>query len=255
MAVRNERLRRAIKTAGLTIGGLAKHMGVDRKTAERWIAGRVPYDYNRSQIAQLLNTTPGHLWPDQPDSTTPTGSEVSPTAEVEAIWPTRADVPTERWRELITRASEAVDIAAYSAAWLFDADPGFAGHLADAADRGAHVRVAMSRPTSARALVRGKSEGIGNGIRQMAKLAWTYLDRSDRIAASTVELRDHDLDLPATMIRADDRLMWSPLHAGLGDRLSPVLMIRLDAGGAIGANALVSLDWVWARSGQRAEAA
>ena len=39
----NERLRAAILSGGLGIDGVANRLGVDRKTIERWIAGRVPY--------------------------------------------------------------------------------------------------------------------------------------------------------------------------------------------------------------------
>jgi len=38
----NERLRAAVLSSGLGIDGVADGLGVDRKTIERWIAGRVP---------------------------------------------------------------------------------------------------------------------------------------------------------------------------------------------------------------------
>src|SRR5437660_7762137 len=38
----NERLRVAILSSGLGIDRVANRLGVDRKTIERWIAGRVP---------------------------------------------------------------------------------------------------------------------------------------------------------------------------------------------------------------------
>jgi hypothetical protein len=39
----NERLRAAVLSSGLGVDGVATRLGVDRKTLERWIAGRLPY--------------------------------------------------------------------------------------------------------------------------------------------------------------------------------------------------------------------
>lgn len=253
---RNDRLREAIKNAGLTIGGMADQMGVDRKTAERWVAGRTPYDVNRDLIAGLLKTPASHLWPDEPE-TAPPGAQTAPAPEVEAIWPNRSAVPQGLWAELIDLAVEHVDIAAYAAVWLFELDAGLSGRLTAAAGRGARVRVALSRPNSARALARGKTEGIGAGLRQMAGLTWAYLaaglPEADELGKPNelgggLDLRDHDLDLPGTIVRADDHLLWAPHLAGLSERDSPVLYLRSAVAGPIGRNALRSLDWIMAHS-------
>jgi hypothetical protein len=51
----NERLRRAIHEAGLRLDDPARHVGLDAKTAERWIAkDRLPHPTNRAQTAQLV---------------------------------------------------------------------------------------------------------------------------------------------------------------------------------------------------------
>lgn len=240
---RNERLRAAIESAGLTIGGLARAMKVDRKTAERWVGGRVPRVSSREQIAQVLKVPVTHLWPEE-EEVAPPGAALVPVPEVEGMWPTRAAVPAAMWGELVDLATAQVDIAAYAGVWLFEADPAFADRLTAAAKRGTRVRVAMSHPNSGRALARGKAEGIGSGVRQLAAMTWTYLTAAN----PAVELLDHDLDLPATIFRADDRLLWAPHHVGLNDRDSPVLSLRLSGGGQIGQNVIRSLDWIMENS-------
>src|SRR4051794_8670583 len=46
----NERLRRAVLDAGMTVDDLAAEIGIDPKTLERWITrGRVPHPANRAR--------------------------------------------------------------------------------------------------------------------------------------------------------------------------------------------------------------
>jgi transcriptional regulator with XRE-family HTH domain len=61
----NERLRRAIQQAGLGLDDIADHVGVDVKTAERWLTkGRLPHARNRAQAASLLSVDELELWPE-----------------------------------------------------------------------------------------------------------------------------------------------------------------------------------------------
>jgi transposase len=57
----NERLRAAILTSGLGIQGAAEHLGVDRKTVERWISGRMPYRKHQYEVASMLNVDISYL--------------------------------------------------------------------------------------------------------------------------------------------------------------------------------------------------
>jgi transcriptional regulator with XRE-family HTH domain len=60
----NEHLRTAITRSGLTLEEFADIVGVDVKTVQRWLAGRVPYAGNRARVAGALDTTERALWPD-----------------------------------------------------------------------------------------------------------------------------------------------------------------------------------------------
>ena len=59
----NERLRTALLQRGLTPSELADTVGVDPKTIERWIGGRIPYRRHRHQVAVRLGVDETYLWP------------------------------------------------------------------------------------------------------------------------------------------------------------------------------------------------
>ena len=59
----NERLRTALLQRGVTPADLADTVGVDPKTIERWIGGRIPYRRHRHQVAAQLGVDETYLWP------------------------------------------------------------------------------------------------------------------------------------------------------------------------------------------------
>ena len=60
----NERLRAALLQRGLTPATLGGQLGVDQKTVERWISGRVPYRRHRYEVASRLGVDEVYLWPE-----------------------------------------------------------------------------------------------------------------------------------------------------------------------------------------------
>ena len=50
----NERLRAAIFSSQFDLDDVAHQLGVDRKTVERWLSGRLPYKRHRYALAALL---------------------------------------------------------------------------------------------------------------------------------------------------------------------------------------------------------
>ena len=87
----NDRLRDALLRDGLTPTDVSERLGVDRKTAERWITvGRTPYRAHRHALAALVRESEAYLWPAalKPDRR----AEVA-RSEVVEIWAHRADSP------------------------------------------------------------------------------------------------------------------------------------------------------------------
>src|SRR5215831_13339452 len=100
--MRNERLRGAMSKAGATADALADTVGVDPKTVERWINGRVPHRRHRMAAAHYLGTDDAYLWPDA-DRTRHTSGALS-HAELIQVFPNRASVPQETWLRLLCNA-------------------------------------------------------------------------------------------------------------------------------------------------------
>ena len=61
----NDALRVAMAEAGETAESLAERVGVDPKTAARWVTpGRVPHPRHRSAVSRALRREVGELWPE-----------------------------------------------------------------------------------------------------------------------------------------------------------------------------------------------
>ncbi|GAB3801555.1 helix-turn-helix domain-containing protein [Micromonospora zhanjiangensis] len=61
----SEALRAAMAEAGETTDSLAAQVGVDPKTAARWLSrGRIPHPRTRLKVATVLRKDIGDLWPD-----------------------------------------------------------------------------------------------------------------------------------------------------------------------------------------------
>ena len=132
----NEQLRHALRNAGLEIDELAAELGVDPKTAQRWLTGRTPYPRYRRRVADALRVPERVLWP----------YEVPDRDRVEAAATETIDVLTARdspdWRELLADARERVELLDLTLGGVITDGDGRL--LADAARRGCRVRVLVS---------------------------------------------------------------------------------------------------------------
>jgi hypothetical protein len=61
--MRNERLREAIRASGLAITELGSAVGVDGKTAQRWVyEGRTPHRRTADRVSRRLGVPVDWLW-------------------------------------------------------------------------------------------------------------------------------------------------------------------------------------------------
>lgn len=97
----NDRLRTAMLRAGVDTTSLAEAVGVDAKTVDRWVRGRIPHHRSRVLVAQRLDEDEAILWPTaRPDQHPGTAA----TAEVVGAWAHRADIPNQTWLTLLNGA-------------------------------------------------------------------------------------------------------------------------------------------------------
>lgn len=111
LGARNDRLRAAVLDSGLSTDEVATRAGVDPKTLERWIAGRVPHPRNRHALAEVLGVHPGDLWPD-----TDLVERLAPRhlAGVQGIFPSRSAFLSVYSPESLFAGATAISLAGLS---------------------------------------------------------------------------------------------------------------------------------------------
>jgi transcriptional regulator with XRE-family HTH domain len=237
-AMVNEPLRRALLRARLREDDIAARLGVDPKTVRRWLNGRVPYPHNRAAIAELVGADEADLWPDAGARTRP--------KELGTVYPHRWAVPREVWARLFGSAERDIAILAYSALFLAE-DTGILRILAEKAQAGVSVRIALGDPAGPHAAERGEEEGIGDAMR--AKIRNALMLYRPLCAVENIEIRLHRTVLYNSVYRADDQLLVNQHTYGIPAAQAPVFCLHDAEGGEMAALYLDSFERVWAGSG------
>jgi hypothetical protein len=218
---------------------MAAHTGVDPKTVQRWISGRVPHARHQWSVAALLKEDVAYLWP-EPETATPTASN----AEVLAVFPHRADVPFDLWRGLIDRAERHIDILVYAALFLHEQFPTFNDVLRAKCSAGCRVRVLLGDGDSPRITLRGDEEAFGEGIEARCRVALRHYE--PLIGTPNFELCLHDTTLYNSIYRFDSHMLVNTHVWGVNAYGSPVLHLREVQGGGLFAGYTASFGAVWA---------
>src|SRR4051794_39496766 len=197
----NERLRTALLQQGVTPNVLADDVGVDPKTIERWISGRIPYRRHRHQVSVRLRVDESYLWPGAL-----AGDQVASASESEivVVHPHRWAVPRDRWGFLFDAAEQEIGILVYAGLFLAD-DPGMLSLLRRKAEHGVRVRILIGDPDSPEVAVRGAHEGIeGSMASKIRNVVVLYQSLRD---VPGVEIRKHTTILYNSIYRADGELL------------------------------------------------
>jgi transcriptional regulator with XRE-family HTH domain len=235
----NEALRRALADARLRETDVATALGVDPKTVQRWLAGRVPHPRHRWAVADLVRRDERELWPDL-DFSGPT------CPEIKTIYPHRSAVPRELWHRMFANSQREIGILAYAALFLAE-DLEFVRLLADKAQSGVPVRLLLASPESPRLAERGEEEGIGTAVGARVQNALALF--RPMLAAEGVQGRLHETVLYNSIFRADDDMLINPQVYGVAAAYAPVLHLHhLDAGGGIFETYADSFERIWAKS-------
>jgi transcriptional regulator with XRE-family HTH domain len=238
----NERLRAALLQRGVTPVDLAEHVGVDPKTIERWIGGRVPYRRHRYQAATKLGIDEAYLWPGALAA-----EQVASASESEVLltYPHRWIVPRDLWGQLFDSAEEEIGILVYSGIFLVD-DPGLLALLRSKAAQGVNVRILLGDETSPDVAARGAHEGIDDGM--AAKIRNALVVFKPLRETDGVEIRQHSTVLYNSIYRADDQLLVNSHIYGAPAAEAPVMHLRQVAGGTMVSTYLKSFERVWSEA-------
>jgi hypothetical protein len=233
----NDALRHALADARLRETDVATALGVDPKTVQRWLSGRVPHPRHRWAVADLLQLDEHQLWPG-PETPAPPVSR-----EIKASYPYRSAVPRDAWHQLFTSAEREINILVYAALFLAE-DGGLVRLLADKARAGVSVRLLLANPDSPRMTERGIEEGIGDAVAARVHNAVALF--RPLLETDGVETRQHDTVLYNSIFRADDELLVNPQVHGIAAAYAPVLHLRRVELSGMFATYIDCFERVWA---------
>lgn len=237
----NERLRNALRQAGMTSHQLAELVEVDHKTVERWVTrGRVPHQRHRTRASTALDKEETYLWPEALNHQRVRSAS---QAEVLTVYPDRGAVPGDLWRRLIERAEANVDILVYSGLFLLDSYPDLPAKLAARSQDGLAARLLYGDPESDVVAARGLEEGIGENLAARIRLSLTYLRPA--LESAGVELRQHESILYNSLYRFGDEMLVNTHVLGAPAGQNPVLHIQRLPDGRLFDHYLASFQRVW----------
>jgi transcriptional regulator with XRE-family HTH domain len=235
----NERLRAALLERGLTPAALGEEIGVDHKTVERWLSGRVPYRRHRYAVASRLQLDEAYLWP---GALSKEQVAAASDSEVVGIYPHRSDVPRDVWERLFGPAQHDIGVLVYSGLALAE-DTSVQKILAERARAGVRVRVLLGDPDSPQVAERGKDEGVGDAM--AARIRNVLVLYQALRATEGTEFRFHRTVLYNSIYRGDDQLLVNTHIYGMPASRAPVWHLRKVAGGEIASTYLESFERVW----------
>jgi transcriptional regulator with XRE-family HTH domain len=237
----NERLRDALLRNGLDLDQVAKAIGVDPKTVERWItAGRTPYPRHRHAIAAMVRETENYLWPDAvaPERVAEIGG-----SEVVKVYPHRHSVPQDLWSRLLDQAAEHIEVLVYSGMFLTD-NPTLVRTLRHKGQAGAKVRILVGDPASREVARRSEEEGIGKTtLAAKVRNALAFYRPLD--GEPGIEIRCHRTTLYNSIYRFDDEMLINTHVYGFMAAHAPLLHLRRLSGGDLFETYSESFDSVW----------
>ncbi|MPY97958.1 MAG: XRE family transcriptional regulator [Actinophytocola sp.] len=238
----NERLRGCISAAGLTIDAMASHVGVDRKTVERWISTeRTPHRSHRWKAAALLEQDETYLWPSLSSDARVQGAS---DAEFVQLYPHRGAVPHDMWQRIVDDATDSIDILVYSGLFLVDNRPDFTDVLAEKASNGVRVRLLFGDPDSGEVKRRSEEEGIGvDGLSGRIRITLSYIAKV--VGTPGIEVRLHDTILYNSIYRSDTTMLVNPHVYGSGAPFNPVMHLQRVPGGRMFDHYQTSFDRTW----------
>jgi hypothetical protein len=218
---------------------LGDELGVDHKTVERWVAGRVPYRRYRFAVASRLGIDEVYLWPDAlPQEQVAEASQ----SEVLAMYPHRSDVPREAWERLFSAAEREIGVLVYAGLFLAE-DAALQKILVDKARAGVRVRVLLGDPHSPQVADRGADEGVGDAMAAKIRNALALCRELQRTDGE--EFRFHTTILYTSIYWADDQLLVNAHIYGVTAARAPVWHLKKVAGGEIAIAYLESFEHVW----------
>jgi hypothetical protein len=216
-------------------------LGVDAKTAERWLTqDRTPYPRHRHAIAAMVRENESYLWPDA--LSTERATKIA-QSEVVEIYPRRAAVPDTLWRRLFEQAEERIGILVYAGLFLPEQYPRLVPTLKTKAKAGARIQVLLGDPESAEVAQRGADEGIGDAMAGKVRNVMAFYKTLQNVEG--VAIHYHRTTLYNSIYVFDDEMLVNTHVFGFPAAHAPVMHLRRLSGGDLFDTYADSFDRVW----------
>jgi transcriptional regulator with XRE-family HTH domain len=238
--MRNERLREAIRASGLAITELGGAVGVDGKTAQRWVyEGRTPHRRTADRVSRRLGVPVDWLWP---AISGPSGNSSYPRDFVR-LYTHRAEAPRQLWHELMRETKDCVDILCVAGLFLVEDNPSIDALLARKAEDGVQLRIALAHPKSPALRRRGTEQQLLKALTARARAAQSYFEPLSRMPG--VDLRPHAATVYSSIFRFDDQMLVNQHLYGTQGYLSPLLHVRRESEGGLFDGFAASFERFW----------
>jgi hypothetical protein len=235
----NDTLRRALADARLGEVEVSSALGVDPKTVQRWVAGRLPQRRHRWALADLVGQHELDLWPAL------TRGQVAQCPEIMATYVRRSAVPRDEWHQLFSSAEREIGVLAYSGLF-FAEDVEVLRTLSDRAHAGVRVRLLLGDADSPEVASRGAEEGIGEAMAAKVRNALVHLGPVAEVEG--IELRLHRTVLYNSLYRADDELLVNIHVHGVPAAHAPVLHLHARDDRDLTTTYLESFERIWTQA-------
>ncbi len=237
----NERLRNAMTMAHVDIEAITRVTGVDPKTVQRWLGGRIPHTRHRWEIAKLLKEREDYLWPADESQGAPTSAQ---TAEIVAAYAHRAHVLASAWWNLFTRAERQIDLLGFAMLFLPEQHPGLVDSLKQKATNACQVRIAIADPVSPYVHERDSEEQLGGTL--PARIQTTLYQFRDLHKHPNVQIHLHRTPMYNSVFRFDDEMFVTTHLYGLHGSKAPLFHLRRLGPHGIFENFATHFENLWA---------
>lgn len=234
----NNRLRGAMLAARVTIEGIAEATGVDPKTVQRWLNGRVPHARHRWAVATLLGEDEAAIWPVQGRERRPTGVK----SEVVAAYGRREQLGPAVWEDLIVAARSRIDILGYSLYFMTEQHPDLL-ELLLSRPTGCQTRILLADPSCTQVRHRDAEEGSPGAL--PARIRSTLHILLAMGPRPGIEIRHHEAPAYNSVFRFDDQMIVTPHLYGTPGSRSPLLHLRNQGPDGLFASFLGHFEALW----------
>ncbi len=217
----NGRLKEALLETHTSVADLVEATGVDPKTVQRWVHGRLPHPRHRAVVAQLLNTREDSIWT-LPETSIAESSQQS--QEIISAYAHRSQAPVDTWWALFVQAQEQIDLLANAMLFIPEQHAGLLSLLKEKASASCVVRLALANPTCEMVRVRDEEEGLSGTLPGRIKNS-LYHFRS-LFGFPGIHLHYHTTPLYNSLFRFDDEMFVTPHLYGLHGSKAPLFHFR-----------------------------